>query len=224
MELQDKALSEKESLSLIAQMIGKAKDSYHATGTGAMMWGAVITVCSLVKLSEIHFGYSLPFDIFLLTFVAIIPQILINRQEKRKRIVKSFDDVYMKYIWRGFGISIFLLIFFLNVIHNAWNPAAVEFKELTGKNSSFQFSEYISSLFLLLYGIPTFITGGACRFRPMLWGGIICWVCCLAALFTPVEIDLLLTALSAITAWFIPGLIMEREYRKYKTQQLAADV
>ena len=51
----EKALSEKESLALITQMIHKAKSSYHDTGIGAMMWGAIIAVCSLVKLSGIHF-------------------------------------------------------------------------------------------------------------------------------------------------------------------------
>ncbi len=55
MSLTEKQLTEKESLDLIAKMISKAKDSYHDTGIGAIMWGALIAVCSLVKLSEIHF-------------------------------------------------------------------------------------------------------------------------------------------------------------------------
>ncbi|MBK7348122.1 MAG: hypothetical protein IPI98_14760 [Chitinophagaceae bacterium] len=71
-------------------------------------------------------------------------------------------------------------------------------------------------LFLILYGLPTFVTGAACRFKPMLWGGIICWVCAIITAYTPVKIDLLLTAFSAIVAWFIPGLIMEKVYRLAK--------
>ena len=56
MEQEENKLTEKESLALIATMINKAKDSYHDTGIGAIMWGAVIAICSLVKLSEIRFG------------------------------------------------------------------------------------------------------------------------------------------------------------------------
>ena len=43
--MEDKKLSEQESLSLITQMINKAKNSYHDTGMGAMLWGAVIVCC-----------------------------------------------------------------------------------------------------------------------------------------------------------------------------------
>ena len=118
--MEDKNLSGKESLELITQMINKAKNSYHDTGIGAMMWGAVITICSLVRLSEIHFGYRLPFDIYLLTLAAIIPQIIISIKEKKERKVKSYDDAFIDYLWLGFGISIFLLIHICNIIFNEW--------------------------------------------------------------------------------------------------------
>ena len=224
MTQQEKQLTEKESLALITQMINKAKDSYHATGMGAMMWGAIIAICSMVKLSEIHFEYRLPFDIYLLTIVAIIPQIFLTIREKKERKVKTYDDAYMDYIWLGFGICIFLLIFITNAVFRVWEPVAVEYRELTGHRSPFRFSEFISPLFLLLYGLPTFITGAACKFKPMLWGGIFCWVCCLVTVFTTIKIDLLLTAASAIMAWFIPGVLMEREYKVYKKEQASINV
>ena len=224
MTQQEKQLTEKESLALITQMINKAKDSYHATGMGAMMWGAIIAICSMVKLSEIHFEYRLPFDIYLLTIVAIIPQIFLTIREKKERKVKTYDDAYMDYIWLGFGICIFLLIFITNAVFRVWEPVAIEYRELTGHRSPFRFSEFISPLFLLLYGLPTFITGAACKFKPMLWGGIFCWVCCLVTVFTTIKIDLLLTAASAIMAWFIPGILMEREYKVYKMEQASINV
>ena len=224
MSLPEKQLTEKESLDLIAKMISKAKDSYHDTGIGAIMWGALIAVCSLVKLSEIHFDYRLPFDIFLLTFIAVIPQIFITIREKKERKVKSFDDSYMDYIWLGFGICIFLMIVIINSVFHVWEPVATEYRQLTGHRSAFQFSEFVSSFFLLLYGLPTFITGAACKFRPMLWGGLFCWICCIISIFTTIKIDLLLTAASAIMAWLIPGILMEKEYRIYKKQQVTGNV
>lgn len=220
----EKKLTEKESLALITTMIGKAKDSYHDTGIGAMMWGAIIAICSLVKLAEIHFNYRLPFDIYLLTIVAIVPQIFITIREKKERRVKSYDEAYMDYIWLGFGICIFLLIHFINLVFNAWQPVSAEYKSLTGHSASFNFSEFISPLFLILYGLPTFITGAACKFKPMLWGGLFCWVCSVVTVYTHIKIDLFLTALAAIAAWFIPGLIMEKEYRLYKKEQTQQDV
>lgn len=215
--MDEKNLSEKESLVLITQMINKAKDSYHDTGIGAMMWGSIIAVCSLVKLSEIHFEYRLPFDIYWLTILAIVPQVFITIKEKKERKVKSYDDSYMDYIWLAFGICILLLIVIVNVIFHYLQPMVAEFR-LLGGEPGFKFQEFISPLFLLLYGMPTFVTGAACRFKPMLWGGLLCWVCCIITLFTSFKIDLLLTALSAVIAWFVPGLIMEKEYRLYKKE------
>ena len=221
---EEKNLSKEESLALITQMINKAKNSYHNTGIGAMMWGAVITVCSLVKLSEVHFGYRLPFDIYLLTLVAIIPQIFISIKEKREKKVKSYDDIYMDYLWLGFGITIFLLIHVVNNVFSAAGPVASEYQTLTGNPSSFRFSEFISPLFLILYGMPTFVTGAACKFKPMLWGGLFCWACSIITVYTNIKIDLLLTALSAFFAWFIPGILMEREYQKEKRRLTEANV
>jgi len=221
---QEKKLTERESLHLITMMINKAKESYHDTGIGAIMWGAVITVCSLVRLSEVHFDYRLPFDIYLLTLVAIIPQIIISIKEKKERKVKSYDDPYLDYIWLGFGIAIFLLIFISNNIFSEWGSWADEYKNMTGKPASFRFSEYVAPLFLMLYGLPTFITGAACKFKPMLWGGIFCWVCCIVAIYTSIKVDLLLTAASAILAWLVPGIIMEKEYRRYKKEQAPLNV
>jgi uncharacterized protein with PQ loop repeat len=224
MSQQEKSLSEKESLALIAIMINKAKDSYHDTGIGAMMWGSIIAICSIVKLAEIHFEFRLPFDIYLLTIVAVIPQIFITIKEKRERKVKSYDDSYMDYIWLSFGISIFLLILIINNVFANLNPVMGEYKELVKGRADwidFKFSEFVSPLFLLLYGFPTFVTGAACKFKPMLWGGIFCWVCCVVAIYSSIKIDLVLTALSAIMAWLIPGILMEKEYRRYKKEQAA---
>jgi len=227
MDQPEKELSEKESLDLITMMINKAKDSYHDTGIGAIMWGAVIAVCSVVKFTEIELHYRLPFDIYLLTIVAVIPYIFITIKEKKQRKVVSYDDVYLDYIWLGFGIGIFLMIFIVNNISADLNPLVKDYKELTKGRTDwidFRFAEFISPLFLLLYGLPTFITGAACKFKPMLWGGIFCWVCCIITIYTPLKTDLLLTGVSAVMAWLIPGVLMEREYRVYKKEQAPVNV
>lgn len=224
MEKDEKTLSGQESLDLIARMINKAKDACHDTGISAIMWGALIAVCSLVRLSEIHFGYKLPFDIYLLTLVAVIPQIYFSVQEKRKRKVKTYDDAFMDSLWLAFGICIFLMIFITSAMFNFWESSADEYFKATGKSSGFRLYEFNAPLFLLIYGMPTFVTGMSMKFRPMLLGGLLCWVCCIAAVFTTIKIDLLLLALSSVFAWLIPGIIMEKDYRKAKRELAKANV
>jgi hypothetical protein len=217
--MQNKEFSHQESLALINIMINKAKDSFHSTGIGAMMWGIVVAVCSLVNLAEIHFWFKLPFDINLLTLVAIIPQIIFSIQEKKRKRATSYDDGFINPTWLGFGVCIFLLIFIINMMFYGYGPVYREYVQLAGHKPIFQFQEFILPLFLMLYGLPTFITGVGCKFRPMLLGGIICWVSSIIAVFTEIRIDFLLTAFSAIAAWFIPGLLMEKEYRRYKKSE-----
>jgi hypothetical protein len=127
----------------------------------------------------------------------------------------------MNYLWLSFGICIFLLIFIINNIFSNLNPFIENYKQLSGGRvdwTQFSFAEFVSPLFLLLYGFPTFITGVTCRFKPMMWGGIFCWVCCIISIYTTIRIDLALTALSAIFAWLIPGIIMKQDYRKAKLE------
>jgi uncharacterized protein with PQ loop repeat len=221
---QEKQLTEKESLDLIAQMINKAKDACHDTGIAAIMWGAVIAICSLTRLAELHFGFRLPVDIYWLTVVAIVPQVYISIKEKKERKVKSYGDAFVDYLWLAFGICIFLLSYCTGVMYDRWDDVAEKYKEIAGAGPAFKMYEYTSSFFLMLYGLPTFVTGVSMKFKPMLWGGIICWICCIASLYTPVKADLLLVAFSAIFAWFIPGIIMEKDYRKAKKELAATNV
>lgn len=220
----EKKLTEKESLDLITQMINKAKDACHDTGIAAIMWGAVIAICSLVRFSEKQFNYRLPFDIYLLTFIALIPQIYLNIKEKKEKKVKTYDDAFMNALWMGFGISIFLLVFINNIMFQNWNDTNDVIYAAAGTRNPFLLYEYISAFFLMLYGIPTFVTGLSMKFKPMLAGGIICWICCIISLFTAYKIDLLLVAFAAIFAWFIPGIIMEKDYRKAKRELSAGNV
>ena len=222
--MEERKLSEKESLDLIAQMINKAKDACHDTGITAIMWGVVIAVCSLVRLAELHFDFRLPFDIYLLTLLAFLPQIYFSIKEKKERKVKTYGDVFIDYLWLAFGICIFLLVFITTAMFRGWEPMADRYTELTQLSASFKLYEYTAALFLLLYGLPTFVTGASMKFKPMLWGGLFCWACCITSLFTNVKIDLLLTALSSVFAWFIPGIIMEKDYRKAKKELEAANV
>jgi len=220
----EKQLTEKESLDLIAQMINKAKDACHDTGVSAIMWGIVITVCSVVRLSELQFRYELPFDIYWLTLAAVIPQIYFSIKQKRERKVKVYGEAFFDYLWVAFGICMFLVSYSTGFIEDSLEQMIKQNATNVAQPSTFVFYEYISSFYLLLYGLPTFVSGVAMKFKPMLFGGLFCWICSIVTLYTPIKMDLILTGLSAIFAWLIPGIIMEKDYRKAKQGLAAANV
>ncbi len=214
--MDEKEMNEQESLRIITQMINKAKNSFHDTGIGPILWGSVIAICSLVTWARIHYQFTLPFDIWLLTLVAIIPQIVITAREKKMRRAKSYDDSAIDYIWLAFGVSIFLLTHINIVFINKLAEIFTEYQAAVGKRPDFNLSSFSASLMLLLYGFPTVVTGAIMKFKPMLWGGIAGWLCCVISVYTSMQVDMLLTAFAAVVMWLLPGLILWRKYQRKK--------
>ncbi|MEO7531762.1 MAG: hypothetical protein ABIS69_10135 [Sediminibacterium sp.] len=192
--VEEKQLTEKESLELIATMITKAKNSYIDSGVGPLFWGVLITVCSLTSFVERVFEFRLPFDIWFLSLFALIPQIYFSAKNKKDKNFISHDESMMNYVWGTFAICIFMISFYINKSQ----------------------APYSTALHMMIFGMPTFITGGIRKFKPMLIGGLICWICSIISYYTNTAIDMLLMAISAITAWLIPGIILRRRYLKLK--------
>ena len=193
--MEEKQISEQESLQLITEMIGKVKNDFHESGISALLWGSVIIVCSLVSLLNLELKIPALEYVWLLTFAAIVPQVIVSVKESRQRRYKSYTDDAMSGIWISFAIAIFILSFY---------------------SGMFQVP-HASALYLTLYGMPTFATGLTHRFRPMIIGGLICWAFAIVTFFiTSDAVQLILFALAAFFAWLLPGIILRRTYLKAK--------
>ncbi len=191
---EENQLTEKESLALITSMIKKAKNSYIESGIGPLFWGIVITFCSLITYARVSYQLDIGFDEWFLSLFALLPQVFfIWRARKQKNFI-SHDESIMNFVWATFAICIFLLSFYNSHVHPSNSIA----------------------LYMIVYGIPTFITGGVRKFTPMVVGGIICWVCSIASYYTSFANGMLLMALSATSAWLIPGIILRRRYLTMK--------
>ena len=175
-------------------MIYKAKNSYHESGTSALLWGSIIMFCSAVSFANTFWRIGGLNAVWLLTFIALVPQIIISVRESKTQKFKSHTDDAMAGIWISFGIGIFLFSFYTNVVK----------------------VEGSACLFLTLYGMPTFATGYAQRFKAMIFGGIVCWVAAVISIYTPGRVDFLLFFIAAFFAWFLPGLILRRRYLEEK--------
>ncbi len=211
----EKQLTEQESLLIIQQMINRAKSNFVDTGIGPMLWGGVITVCSIVQAAKIYFDFEMRFDIWWLALFALVPQVFISINERRERKAKGWDDDIMSYVWICFGIGVFVVNFINNVMSETLNPALTAYTELSGKGVSNTWS-FGSCYLLFVFGFPTIITGAARKQRWMLAGGIFCWVAAIVAAFMPTYVDFVLMAFAAALSWLIPGIMIRK---KYVTQQ-----
>ncbi len=210
--VQQENFDEKESLRLITDMINKTKQSFHETGFGPIMWGAVVTLCGLTTYLSIEFNFKLPFDVWSLVLLAIIPQVIYSIREGRKRGAKSYNDIAMDFTWIAFGISMGVMA----LVVNSMVADYTAIPNILQVRGDFRLSSHFTGFYLIIYAIPTFITGGVMKFMPMLIGGIVCWVLAGLSVFTNYKIDMLFTAIAATVAWLVPGLILNVKYRKAK--------
>ena len=190
----EEKLTEKESLELIASMIKKAKNSYIESGVGPLFWGVLIAFCSLVTYIELIFNFEIGFDIWTLSLIALIPQAYFSWRSRKTKSVKSHDESMMNYVWGTFVVCIFMISFYINKTN----------------------APHSIALHMMIFGIPTFITGGIRNFKPMILGGLVCWICSISSYYVSFSNGMLLMALSAVAAWLIPGIILRRRYLKMK--------
>jgi hypothetical protein len=194
--MQSENFSPKDSLLLIDNMINQAKNRFSENGFLYLLWGWVILLSSvghfiLIKLQL----FKHPEMIWISTWLTIIYQVIYLVRKRKEETVKTYSEHIIGYVWMVFGISLGMISFILSKTNN-W--------------------EVMNALLLMLYGMPTFLSGVIMRFTALKVGGIICWsLSIVAVLVAPVYV-LLLLAVAVIAAWIVPGYLLRK---KFKNQQ-----
>jgi hypothetical protein len=176
-------------------MILKARNHISENGKLYLLWGWVILFCSLgffVLDKILH--YKKPQLIWMTTFAAVIYMLIYLRKEGRMRVVRTYTDDLVSYVWITFVVLMLLGSFIMGRIP--------------------EFYLYNYPIVLLFYGVPTFLSGIILRFRPLIYGGIICWVLSILSTFINFHYHSLLVSVAVISAWIIPGYILKRKFKQ----------
>ena len=187
MERQE-SLSPEQSLQLINEMIVKAKRSFSNISFYFLMWGWLLLVAGIteyVLARIVHWEYSwIGWPI-----VGILGGIGASLHGSRSKSAKGttyMDNLFM-YIWLGFIAMLIVLI--VSTVANGINPGP---------------------FIMIATGLPTFISGGAMRFRPLIVGGVLFWVIGLLSFFVLEEYSSLLFSLSILCGYIIPGMMLKK--------------
>lgn len=191
--MQSDNFSPKESLQLIDSMINQAKNRFSDNGFLYLLWGWLILFCSIGHFILLKLNlFKHPEIIWISCWLVAIYQIIYLVRRGKKVTVKTYSENIIGYVWMTFGITMGVASFIMAKTQN-W--------------------DLINSLALMLYGIPTFLSGVVMRFKALKIGGIICWSLAVVSVFIQPAYILLLLAVAVIAAWIIPGYLLRAKYK-----------
>ena len=197
--MNEEKFSPEQSLHVIQSMIEKAKNQFSENGHLYLLWGWVIFFCSITQFILLKFvQYEKHYYVWMICWIVVIYQIFYLVKKQKAQRVKTYTDKMMSSIWISFAILMMLVGFSIGE---------------TGKENYYKL---ISPVFLAMYGVPTFLCGMFLRFRPLVIGGIGCWVLSVIAHFIPYDYQLLLLSAAMVIAWIIPGFSLQKKYQQQK--------
>ena len=109
--MEDRKLTEKESLEVITSMIARTKAHYLGSGNILMMWGYVVVVVSIIVwtlLAATHQGYW-NWVWFAIPIIGCPISIIMRRKAERKSGAVSYSDKITSRMWIMVGASEIIL-------------------------------------------------------------------------------------------------------------------
>jgi len=196
-ENSEEQFSPQQSLEVIQSMIETAKNQFSENGHLYLLWGWLVLVCSLAQFFLLTIlKYQYHYLVWMLTWLAFIYQMIYLAKEKRREKVKTYTDHIIGFVWIAFVIQMLL------------------FGILFGTVLGDHYYKLMSPGFLALYGMPTFLSGIIIKFRPLIIGGIGCWLLSIGTLYITYDYQLLMLSAAMVVAWIIPGYLLRAKYHK----------
>jgi hypothetical protein len=120
--------------------------------------------------------------------LAGVASAIMSHRENNQRRVKSYLEQFIKTMWLAFGISLLISLFI-----------TLKFEPLL-----------CYPIVLLFYGLGTFTTGIVVRFKPLIFGGVVCWILAIVSAFMNFNTQLLILATGVMISYIIPGHILQK--------------
>lgn len=184
--------SPQQSLQLIQSMISKTKSDLGENRFYFLLWGWITFVAILAQFTlKVLVHYERHYLVWLITIPALVITIFYKGGKKKRPAVKTYVGESMSNLWTGIGISFFVLSFIVTNSERGWASAW--------------------PLFILFYGMGTFVSGRFLQFTPLIIGGIINWALAIITIFVHFDYQLLIAAGAILSSYIIPGHLLKNE-------------
>jgi Flp pilus assembly protein TadB len=195
MQFSEKEFSASESLHLITQMIETTKNSISDRSHYFLLWGwAVVIGCLTQYFLKVILNYPQHYYAWFVTPVAIVLHFMFIYRDNRKERVKTFINEATRYLWTAVGLSFLALAFVFSKI---------------GWVNCYPF-------YILLYALGTYVSGSLIKFKPMVFGALLCFALVIVCVYLPYDFQILITAFAIIVSYIIPGYMLRSQYKQQK--------
>src|SRR2546421_1701640 len=196
--MEEKNLTEQESLLIIQQMINTAKQEQKDDGKGWIIWGWLLFLASMLTYINLFTHWFVPYyfwnifgGISLLLLLYSVIRYFFFKKTKRAR-------TYTGELFEKLNVGFFLSLMLIIVAMNKGVDPMQGFPLLVG-----------------LYGFWILIYGTALNFKPSIIAAYITWVLGFVALFVKsFDAVMLLHAAAVLCGYIISGHISNREFKK----------
>lgn len=186
-------LTPKESLDLINEMISGAKARMNENGFIYLFWGWLISICALGQFILLQTEYAhMNYYPYILVIPAAIYTSIHESRKHRKEGSPNYTSNIMSGIWIAAGMNMLILGFLFSPVLKT-SPVP-----------------YI----LIVLALATIVSGAAIKFKPLIWGGIICNLAGILSIFVAYSYHPLLVIAAIIAADLVPGYILRSKFKK----------
>lgn len=193
METKESNFSPQESLQLIRSMIETTKHSISDKSHYFLLWGwAVFTGCVLQYYLKVIIDYPQHYYAWYVTPVALVIFVFLLIKDNKKEKVKTFINEASNYLWTALGFSFMALSFIFSKM--GW--------------------QYCYPIYILLYGIGTYVSGSLIKFRPLIIGAAFCFPLAVVTAYVQFDTQIIMLAFAVLVSYIIPGHLLRMKYRK----------
>jgi len=185
-------------------------------------WGYLVAIISLlVFILLIIFHGDIRYSAYYLWFMMILGypfHYRLIKKSEQDRLVMTYIEKLMAWVWSAFAVSIIVVVLGLLVGSIIVLPAFCDVEAGHEFLRWFQWL-FITPFMLCLYGFALFVSGKAYGFKPLVTGGVICWIATFVLLFAihnehVLIIQQAVLCISATAGFIIPGHMLNCKARK----------
>jgi hypothetical protein len=190
--MEEREININESFDIIQSMVNKIQRQFSDDSFYYIMWGWLVFAASVAHFMLLKMDVQQAPIVWLLMPVGGIVSMIYGAKQSKNEKIKTYVGTYIGYLWGAMGMAILVVL-------------GMAFK--IGMDVTYP-------ILILIYGIGTFVSGGLLSFRPLIIGGVVCFILSVLSFFAAFQYQLLFIAAAMLVSYIVPGHLLKAKFNK----------